>query len=169
MPGPVSSEPPWRPAFCEAAALGYRVAVVDTSARMLACANLADHVICEEEALLGDKWHEFVDPRDLPAVRAWFLPDFTTSVSASAQRGAGGREQKSGQAPGWQQPATVRPALCHGAPIHYRQLCQLDGRPVHCRITLVKVWCAGAWLAYGALRQLRSRPLLHGQRDQFLS
>lgn len=68
MSEPVSSVPPWLPAFKEAAALGLRVAVVDTSAHMLACANLTDHLICPESALLGAKWHEFVEPRDIPAI-----------------------------------------------------------------------------------------------------
>lgn len=72
MSGPVSSEPPWMPPFKQAAALGLRVAVVDTSARMLACANLTDHLICPEPSLLGDKWQEFVEPADLPAIRAAF-------------------------------------------------------------------------------------------------
>jgi hypothetical protein len=122
----------WRHAFSEAAALGLRVAVVDTNAHMLACANLKAHVICTEPALLGDRWHEFVDPVDLPAVKRWFaaLPD---DFPAAASNGA----------------------------IHYRQLCQLDERPVLCRITLVKVWVGDAWLAYGALRRLRARPQLH--------
>lgn len=69
---PPASTPPWMQPFTEAAALGLKVAVVDTSAHMLACANLAGHLICTEANLLGDKWHEFVDPRDLPRIRATF-------------------------------------------------------------------------------------------------
>lgn len=72
MPGPVSSEPPWMPPFKQAAALGLRVAVVDREAHMLAIANLGGHLICAAPALLGNKWHEFIEPDDLPAMREAF-------------------------------------------------------------------------------------------------
>lgn len=65
----------WLVQFCEAAALGIKVAVVDKEARMLAAANLEGHIICEIPLILGLKWHEFVDPRDMPAVRRWFAED----------------------------------------------------------------------------------------------
>lgn len=64
-----SGEPLWHQHFRDAAALGLRVAVLDPAASMLACANLADHLICPESALLGEKWHEFIEPGDLPAIR----------------------------------------------------------------------------------------------------
>lgn len=65
----------WLGQFCEAAAFGIKVAVVDKEARMLAAANLEGHLITRIPLILGDKWHEFVDPRDMPAVRRWFAED----------------------------------------------------------------------------------------------
>jgi hypothetical protein len=63
---------PWLVPFHEAAALGYRVAVCDTTGRMLACANLEGHVIEVIPRIHGSGWWEFLDPAELPGVLAWF-------------------------------------------------------------------------------------------------
>ena len=53
-----------------------------------------------------------------------------------------------------------------GDTVSYRQLCQIDGRPVMADITILKVWAGSAWLVYGAVRSrqqpVRRRQLEHG-------
>lgn len=44
-----------------------------------------------------------------------------------------------------------------GQPISYRQLSQLNGRPVMADITIIKTWVGGAWLCHGAVRERRRR------------
>lgn len=49
-----------------------------------------------------------------------------------------------------------------GDTVSYRQLCQIDGRPVMADITILKVWAGSAWLVYGAVRSRRP----HAQRQR---
>lgn len=60
----------WRKPFEDAAAMGIKVAIVTTDARMLAYSNLK-HLICGESAMMGTGWHEFIDPDDMPRVKEW--------------------------------------------------------------------------------------------------
>jgi hypothetical protein len=113
---------PWRPAFNEASAMGIKIAVCDERGRMLACSNIAKHTAAEMGRLMGEGWHDFLQPEDMPRVLAWF----------ACRENCGGCDGGRG---------------CEL--ITYQQLGKLDGKPVMQDVTLLKYWHAGVWLCYG--------------------
>ena len=114
----------WRKPFNEAAALGIKVAVCDARGHMLACSNIDGHTAAHVNRLMGDGWHDFLQPEDLPRVLAWFACNCD-----------GGRQNCT---------------ECES--ITYQQLGKLNGKPAMQDITLIKRWAGDAWLCYGAVR-----------------
>lgn len=115
---------PWRKPLNEAAALGIKLAVCDERGHMLACTNIEGHTAAGAARLMGDGWHDFLQPEDLPRILAWFACD------------CGGGRKGCGE--------------CDT--ISYQQFGKHGGKPAMSQITLVKYWYGGAWLCYGALR-----------------
>ncbi len=116
---------PWRSAFNQATEMGIKIAVCDDKGRMLACSNISKHTAAEMGRLMGEGWHDFLQPEDMPRILAWF----------ACKKKCNGECEGEG---------------CE--PITYQQLSRLNGKPTMSDVTLVKFWHGGAWLCFGALR-----------------
>lgn len=73
----------WQKAFDEAVSTGAKVAVCDRKGHMLAAANIHGHLITTIPAIMGDKWHEFVEDLDL----GWFDRDDESEPLSYVQLG----------------------------------------------------------------------------------
>lgn len=63
---------PWSCHFHQAAELGCKVSIIDHTGACLAIANWGPAMADHWPAIRGHRWHEYVNPTDLPRLLRWF-------------------------------------------------------------------------------------------------
>lgn len=112
----------WRKAFKEAAALGLKVAVMQTDGTALACANWDGHLAADVPRCLGTKYEEFMEPGDVARLRHWLANDDESIPLTYMQLMAGGAMRwitvvKAWQGTAWLCYGAVRPLLQQPRPL----------------------------------------------------
>jgi len=82
---------PWLKDYDEARKLGLKVAVCDESGSILECSNISKHTGAELGRIVGNGWHDYLQPEELPQILAWFKaktgPDHITYMQLSKNNG----------------------------------------------------------------------------------